>query len=148
MATITKEDILEVLSGKIFGKIQLPLHRAFAQAGIALSLDQFFVMSCVGSHNNLTQHDLCELTHKEKPNMTRLIDKLETRQLVRRTFDEADRRVRHIMLTPAGHKLCEQAARVLTDVMNRALGNVEEEQLATCKSVIRSINENLTGCYH
>ncbi|MGH8598704.1 MAG: MarR family winged helix-turn-helix transcriptional regulator [Gammaproteobacteria bacterium] len=50
--------------------------------------------------------------------MTRMLDRLETKKLVRRTRSTGDRRVVHLKLTTEGHRVVEQVPFVLAEVLN------------------------------
>ena len=50
--------------------------------------------------------------------ITRAIDRLEAKGLVRRERSTADRRVVHLTLTPEGHAVAEQVPGVLAEVLN------------------------------
>ena len=50
--------------------------------------------------------------------ITRSIDRLETKGLVRRERSTADRRVVHLTLTPEGRAVAEQVPGVLAEVLN------------------------------
>lgn len=77
--------------------------------------------------------------HCDPSNLTGIVDRLETRELVERRTDEHDRRVKLIALTPAGKKLRERVlARVyephpaiaaLTALDQRALRDILRKAL-------------------
>jgi MarR family transcriptional regulator, organic hydroperoxide resistance regulator len=74
---------------------ELDLHPA--QAGALLQLE-----------SPLPMRDLAALLGCDNSNVTGLVDRLEARGLVARQASEEDRRVRHIVLTPAGRRLRER----------------------------------------
>mgnify|MGYP002404221193 CR=1 FL=1 len=74
---------------------ELELHPA--QAGALLQLD-----------SPLPMHELATLLVCDNSNVTGLVDRLEARGLVARESSSDDRRVKHVVLTPAGRRLREQ----------------------------------------
>jgi DNA-binding MarR family transcriptional regulator len=89
-----------------------------------------------------TAADLCRLLHYDNGSMTRLLDRLEEKGLIRRERSQDDRRVVSLRLTSAGHvvlpRLWESATRViqgllmgfsadevnnLRDLLGRMIGN-------------------------
>ena len=60
-----------------------------------------------------SQRELAEQLHCDASNVTDIVDRLEERDLVERTIDPSDRRVRRLVLTPEGvairRKLFERA---------------------------------------
>lgn len=75
--------------------------------------------------------------------MTRLIDKLEKRNLVTRVSDHTDRRINLIHLTDAGAKLEAKATELVQEIANRTLSNVSEDELNAVRLVLRKIMGNL-----
>src|SRR5579859_1307681 len=73
----------------------LDLHPA--QAGVLLQLE-----------TPLPMRHLAAILGCDNSNITGLVDRLETRGLVSRQPSPDDRRVRHIVLTPAGRRLRDQ----------------------------------------
>ena len=64
--------------------------------------------------------------------ITRAIDRLEAKGLVRRERSTADRRVVHLTLTPGGHAVAEQVPGVLAEVLNghlRGFSHAEWQQM-------------------
>lgn len=64
--------------------------------------------------------------------MTRMVDRLEAKKLVRRTRSTGDRRVLHLELTAEGRRIVEQVPHVLADVLNlhlRGFTRAETRQL-------------------
>lgn len=60
--------------------------------------------------------------------MTRSLDRLETKGLVRRERSTADRRVVHLVLTDAGRAVAAQVPGVLADVLNGHLSDFSQDE--------------------
>jgi DNA-binding MarR family transcriptional regulator len=71
--------------------------------------------------------------------MTRLLDRLEAKQLCRRVRSVDDRRVVHIELTPAGAAAAEQIPAVLSHVQNVHLAGFSAEEWHTLKGLLRRV---------
>jgi DNA-binding MarR family transcriptional regulator len=84
--------------------------------GIDITTEQWSVLACLWEKDKVTQQALCTLTAKDKPSMTRLIDKLEKRNLVTRVSDNNDRRINLIHLTDAGLALQQRATQIVHQV--------------------------------
>jgi DNA-binding MarR family transcriptional regulator len=63
------------------------------------------------------------------PDLTRLLDRLEARQLVTRARDEKDRRVVTTRITHAGLTLLDELQEPLASEQRRILGHMGQEQL-------------------
>ena len=71
-------------------------------AGAGLTSTQFGVLEAILREHALTQRELSSRVLTSAGNMTDLVDKLETRGLVRRTRQKRDRRAVLVELTEAG----------------------------------------------
>ena len=69
--------------------------------------------------------------------MTRLLDRLEAKQLCRRTRSADDRRVVNLELTDAGHSAAKDIPGVLCNVQNALLAGFSQEEWETLKSYLR-----------
>jgi DNA-binding MarR family transcriptional regulator len=63
------------------------------------------------------------------PDITRLIDRLEKMELVKRERDSRDRRVIWIKITPAGHEKVERLEPLLQDLHQQQLGHMSAKDL-------------------
>jgi len=143
MVQIQNDELFDILVGKISTAINRTFLRAFSAEGIEITTEQWSVMACLWQKDKVTQQVLCTLTSKDKPSMTRLIDKLEKRNLVIRVSDHSDRRINLIHLTDAGILLQEKATEIVTKIVSKTLGNITEEELITGRIVLKKIMANL-----
>jgi DNA-binding MarR family transcriptional regulator len=74
--------------------------------------------------------------------MTRMLDRLEAKGIVRRTRSSADRRVVNIELTAAGREFAGKMPIVAINVMNRYLQGFEAAELELMKVFMRRILSN------
>ena len=137
------DEIFNILVGKISTAINRTFLRSFVAEGIEISTEQWSVMACLWKEDKVTQQTLCQLTAKDKPSMTRLIDKLEKNRLVTRVADPNDRRINLIHLTSSGVALQTKATEIVKRVSQRTLSNISEEELNTSRIVLKKIMSNL-----
>lgn len=143
MIKVTEREIFEILSGKISGAINRTVLKAFAQEGLDITTEQWTVLSCLWDKDKIIQQDICEITQKDKPSVTRLIDNLEKKSLVMRVSDPADRRNNLILLTPRGGAIKQKTTDVVHNIVNLALEGISDEELAIFKDVLTRIMHNL-----
>lgn len=143
MSQIHNNELFDILVGKISAAINRTFLRSFVAEGIDISTEQWSVMACLWKEDKVTQQKLCELTAKDKPSMTRLIDKLEKSRLVTRVSDPTDRRTNIIHLTSAGVALQAKATEIVMRVANRTLNGISEAELNTSRTVLKKIMANL-----
>jgi DNA-binding MarR family transcriptional regulator len=74
--------------------------------------------------------------------MTRMLDRLEDKKLVRRRRSEADRRVVHIELTSKGSAVGDDIQPVVNAELRRHLRGFSEEEISTLADFLRRMLEN------
>lgn len=142
-ATIELEELFLVLTGKISSAINRAVLRGFSINNIDITTEQWTVMACLWKEDKVTQQKLCDLTSKDKPSITRLIDNLEKRNLVTRVSDANDRRINLIHLTSKGEQLQTKAMESIQKIAEKALKNIEDTELDISKNVLKKIISNL-----
>ncbi len=135
MIKVTEREIFDILSGKISGSINRTVLKAFSREGIDITTEQWTVLSCLWDKDKIIQQVICDLTQKDKPSVTRLIDNLEKKNLVKRISDPADRRNNLIHLSSQG--------RVVHGIVNHALEGISDDELIRAKNVLLRIMHNL-----
>jgi DNA-binding MarR family transcriptional regulator len=135
--------IFAVLNGRVSAAINRRLVMDFKEEGIDISPEQLTILSLLWKKDRVTQQELCNITFKDKPSMTRLIDSLEERGLAKRTSDVNDKRSNLIVLTPEGKAIEEKAFLVANATMRKALYNVSPEELAVGQNLLKKIFDNM-----
>jgi DNA-binding MarR family transcriptional regulator len=70
------------------------------------------------------------------PDVTRLLDRLESKGWVARGRAEADRRVVLTTITPSGEELLGEIDRPLSEQMEEMLGHVDEDELRRLNEIL------------
>ena len=143
MVKVTEREIFDILSGKISGLINRTVLKAFTREGFDITTEQWTVLSCLWDKDKIIQQMICEFPQKDKPSVTRLIDNLEKKNLVRRASDPKDRRNKIIHLTPRGVALKQKTTEVVHNIVNHALEDISDEELSVAKEVLLRIMQNL-----
>lgn len=111
-----------------------------------LTTPQMRVLAVLSINTGLTINELSELTVTEQSTMSRTLDSLEDRGLVRRRPRDSDLRVREVDVTGAGRKLFADFWPVMFrhyDEMFKDIGEDEFSALvATLQKVLRNIRRN------
>mgnify|MGYP006300305881 FL=1 len=121
------------------------LNGNFRAAGLDITADQFRVLAVIWHHSGLTQQELSCMLMQEKTSVSRLLTGLERRGFIRREPDPGDRRLRRIHLTEQGQVLRQQLERVVLDSLDACQQGIPEEDLETCKRVLKHVFMNIRG---
>jgi DNA-binding MarR family transcriptional regulator len=111
-------------------------------AELGLTGAQFGTLMAIADGEEKTAADICRSTGCDTGAMTRMLDRLEEKGLLRRERSTEDRRVVHIRLTDAGRDLPQLALPAVIGVLNRHLTGFSREELETLKSLLRRMLAN------
>jgi DNA-binding MarR family transcriptional regulator len=95
-----------------------------------------------GNGNGRTAAELCRRTSCDTGSMTRMLDRLEEKGLIRRCRSTEDRRVVNIEFTPAGAELYPKLPAIAIRVLNRHLRGFSHEELDQLKGFLRRMLAN------
>ncbi len=108
-----------------------------------LTTPQMRVLAVLSINSGLTINELSVLTVTEQSTMSRTLDNLELRGLVRRGLRPNDRRVRDVQVTPEGRALFAEFWPVMFNRYEQMFRDIGEEEfsrfVATLHKVLRNI---------
>lgn len=123
-------------------RIRFAIDDAFRPLGITdATWRTLYYLEQTGSGVN--QKQLAEVMGIEGPSLVRLLDSLESRDLIERRPSETDRRAKSVNLTRGGEKLLVDLHRISDSVRKDLLAEVSDEDLDTCIAVFSHISAKL-----
>lgn len=123
-------------------KIRNALQKRFIDAGSDLTVDQWVVIDHLHRNPAIAQNTLAELTAKDAPTVTRIIDLLTKKELVERRMADDDRRKFLVSLTPAGEQVYEQLLPAVVEIRRQGWGNLSEEDYQHFVRIMDEIYNN------
>jgi DNA-binding MarR family transcriptional regulator len=105
--------------------------------------EQWTVLNRLYEQEGITQKDLAQKVGKDQTNVTRILDQLERKALIKRTRNEKDRRSFLAYVTKKGKTLIETLLPIEEEVLTIALENISEEQISLLKQILAKITENI-----
>ena len=124
-------------------RLSQALLRAIESLGSDIRPREFAVLNRLHERGALTQIQLAELTYKDKPAITRMLDRLVERGLVRKAASAADRRAQVVSLTPEGETLRNAIVPLIVGFLERACEGISPEELAVTVATLRRISERV-----
>src|SRR5262249_6888808 len=118
-------------------------YREFAAHGLEVTPEQWMVLVRLWQHEPISQADLGELTLRDRPTMTRILDGMEARGWIARGRDPDDARIRLVRLTADGRALRKQLVPIARAIVARAEAGIAEADLITTRETLRRIAANL-----
>jgi DNA-binding MarR family transcriptional regulator len=86
--------------------------------------------------NCVTAADLSRLACHDTGAVTRLLDRLEAKHLIRRVRSETDRRVVNLELTDEGEKVSAEVPKILSTLANQVLAGFSEDEFHVFRDLL------------
>jgi DNA-binding MarR family transcriptional regulator len=129
------EDSVGYLLSRSRMKLAKSLDTALAEFDITNAQGGTVLMLASGKFE--TAADLARELYIDSASMTRMIDRLEKRGLIRRERREDDRRVVSLALTPDGQELAERLPQVYAGVVGANFSGFSTDELESLKNLLR-----------
>ncbi|MBR4837773.1 MAG: MarR family transcriptional regulator [Bacteroidales bacterium] len=113
--------------------------------GINITPEQYLVLDILWEQQSLSQQNIANIIQKDKNSVTKIIDSLEKKNLVRRVVDKNDRRINKIELTDEGLALEKITTEVAINFMNDVVKGIDNQELDTYVNVMKKLINNLEG---
>lgn len=123
-------------------RIRAFMQRGLTDAGIDLTVDQWVVLDHIHPTPGISQNDLAIITAKDAPTITRILDLLVYKGLIKRQMSEFDRRKFSIFLTEEGEKLHQEAFHVIAEIRKKAWLNLTDNDYEHLVRIMDQIYEN------
>ena len=115
----------------------------FNSQDFGITVDQWAVLKNLHNKNDLNQSELAEITGKDHPTLTRIIDLLCKKELVERRTHPTDRRSFTIHLTQKGDAKVAELSPRIGDIRRKAWENLSENDYQDLKRILNTIYSNL-----
>ncbi len=123
-------------------KIRSSLQRMLNEKGIDLTVDQWVLVDHIARDQGISQNALAEITYKDPPTVTRIIDLLEKKGFVERRNAVGDRRKFNIHMTKKGLQVRDEAFPVVAEIRRRGWGELNEADYQQFVHIMDSIYNN------
>lgn len=114
---------------------------------LGITAAQWIILVRIANGCSPTAAELCRLSRYDTGSMTRMLDRLEDKGLIRRLRSCDDRRAIHLELTEAGHALYPQLPAVSVAVHNHMLKGFSADEVDQLKASLRKILANAETPY-
>ncbi len=121
-------------------RLSQALTAAIAQVGSDLRPREFAILNRLHQHGGLTQIQLAELTYKDKPAITRMLDRLIAQDLVKKVPSETDRRAYVVSLTPGGEAVRDAIVPLMVDLLETACAGIDPMDIETTIATLKMIS--------
>jgi DNA-binding MarR family transcriptional regulator len=126
--------LMGLLIGRTNGLKDRLLDKYLEPYGVTSS--QFKVLIIVSQFGTDTPAHLCRHLSLDSGSMTRMLDRLEQKNLIARSRSDVDRRQVQIMLTEEGKALSDRLPQVGAEAMNEMFTTLEPEDMAHLERIL------------
>jgi DNA-binding MarR family transcriptional regulator len=124
-------------------KVKQYAQRRFNAQNYDITVDQWVIIKHLNQGNDLNQTQLAEITGKDNPTLTRIIDLLCKKTLTERRINPLDRRCFTVHLTDQGKKKILEWTPKMAEIRMKAWENLTEEDYKNLKRILDTIYNNL-----
>lgn len=124
-------------------------YRRFAQvrlheAGIDITIDQWLVLKTIHESPDVTLQQVGTAVFKDFASVTRIVQLLERKGLIRRKPHPDDGRRSELVLTRSGKSVIRRVEPIAQANRKQALDGIDAEEVARLREVLKRIVENAT----
>ncbi|MCA9756177.1 MAG: MarR family transcriptional regulator [Candidatus Eisenbacteria bacterium] len=114
---------------------------------VGLSLPQYHVLRILrdAQPDGLLVHEVGSRLVARAPNITRLVDKLETKAFVERSRSDSDRRTVRLAITADGLELLETLDGPMEAAVSRAMGPLSDSELDQLRQLLEQVDGTNPG---
>jgi MarR family transcriptional regulator for hemolysin len=125
-------------------------YRRFAQArlhasGVDITIDQWLVLKTIHENPDITLQQVGTAVFKDFASVTRIVQLLERKGLLRRKPHPTDGRRSELVLTAAGGSVIRTVEPIAQANRRRALEGIDAEQVARLRELLERIVANCEG---
>ncbi len=117
--------------------------QCFKNNNFDITPEQFVVIEVLMHHDGLYQRQLSEITLKDRPNITRIINILEENGYVERKSDKSTRKVFKIYLTQKAKDAFPKLQKVTSEYREVMAQGISKAEMEVCLKVLNKLLENL-----
>ncbi len=125
-------------------RLHLSMFRAFKQKGQDITPQQWSVLAALWEQEGLFQAEIAEISNKDNPNVTRILDVMERNKLIFRLPSKEDRRKFKIFLTEEGKDLKKKLTAITAELDKKAYKEISAKDMEIFRGVLNRIFLNLT----
>lgn len=111
-------------------------YRHAIRSGIALRMPHYVVLAILADAGPCSQKQIAECIALDKSDVTKLMNELESQELLQRVEDPQDRRRHSVTLTTKGKRQLEVSDRELNDSMREFLSALSEAEYRQLRQLL------------
>lgn len=116
----------------------------FKEKKVNITPEQWVILSKIGEQD-MYQTDLANMSFRDKPTVSRIVDLLVKKKLVERVRDKADGRKYHVRITPKGNNVIRKATPAVEESRKLGWTDLSEQEYETLINILDKVFVNYNG---
>jgi MarR family transcriptional regulator for hemolysin len=114
------------------------------EKGYNITIDQWVILLRIHEEKRQTQVELAVTVNKDTASITRILDLLHGKKLVRRIPNEYDKRKSALVITSKGGAYVREAKEIVEAIREEGLKNISASDIETTNRVLKQMAINMT----
>ena len=114
------------------------------EKGYNITIDQWVILLRIHEEKRQTQVELAVTVNKDTASITRILDLLHGKKLVRRIPNEYDKRKSALVITTKGEAYLREAKEIVEAIREEGLKNISASDIETTNRVLKQMAINMT----
>jgi|TARA_B110000908_G_C10107221_1_gene381330 DNA-binding MarR family transcriptional regulator len=114
------------------------------EKGYNITIDQWVILLRIHEKKLQTQVELAVAVNKDTASITRILDLLHGKKLVRRIPNEYDKRKSALVITTKGEAYLREAKEIVEAIREEGLKNISASDIETTNRVLKQMAVNMT----
>tara|TARA_B110000090_G_C13344900_1_gene432595 strand:+ start:346 stop:780 length:435 start_codon:yes stop_codon:yes gene_type:complete len=114
------------------------------EKGYNITIDQWVILLRIHEKKLQTQVELAVAVNKDTASITRILDLLHGKKLVRRIPNEYDKRKSALVITSKGEAYVREAKEIVEAIREEGLKNISASDIETTNRVLKQMAINMT----
>ncbi|MFQ3325699.1 MAG: DNA-binding MarR family transcriptional regulator [Salibacteraceae bacterium] len=114
------------------------------EKGYNITIDQWVILLRIHEEKRQTQVELAVTVNKDTASITRILDLLHGKKLVRRIPNEYDKRKSALVITSKGEAYVREAKEIVEAIREEGLKNISASDIETTNRVLKQMAINMT----
>jgi DNA-binding MarR family transcriptional regulator len=144
--TIDLRNCIGPLAGRVRAALGVAIDEALSRdealKAYGISTAQFVILSTLHNEGGESACELCRLMDYDRGAMSRMIDRLERKALIRRVRRPGERRMITLQITAEGEAVLPRMQTCVVSVINRALVGISKAEVRQAENVLRRMLAN------
>jgi DNA-binding MarR family transcriptional regulator len=135
------EDSLGFILNRVNTKFKNELFQRIKEYDV--TPEQWSVLNCLWVQEGVTPKELADIIFKDKPNTNRIIEKLQTKELIIRKPHPLDKRAFKIFLTDRGLALKDELIPRVEQLLEESTKGIETSKVEEMKRLLNQMYDNI-----